>query len=138
MLQVNEHQDSSNQNLPTINFAQNNEMMTPAPLNANAFMACNQGVANGFGAMFFNIRDPSFTQTNQPIKQEPSLHIVLAVVTVILVVCFAVAAAGFNKFISSGGCIALFVVSYVLYLILGLCCSDLRSYLHNMKRNAEY
>jgi hypothetical protein len=88
--------------------------------------------------MFFNIRDPSFTQTNQPVKQDPSLHLVLVVVTVILIVLFAVAAAGFNKFISKGGCIAMFVVSYVFYLILGLCCSDLRNYLHNMKRNADY
>jgi hypothetical protein len=38
-------------------------------LNPNTFAACNEGLANGFGAMFFNIRDPTFKQTNDPIKQ---------------------------------------------------------------------
>ena len=88
--------------------------------------------------MFFNIRDPTFRQTNQPIKQNASLHIVLAIVTGIFIACLAVGAAGYKRFLSLGGCIGIIIASYVLYVILGICCSDLREYLHNMKRNAEY
>jgi hypothetical protein len=88
--------------------------------------------------MFFNIRDPSFKQTNQPVKKDASLHIVLAVMTGILIIGFVVAAVGFKTFLSLGGSAGLFAASYVLYLLFGICCSDLREYLNNMKRNSEY
>lgn len=101
-------------------------------------MACNEGIANGFGAMFFNIRDPSFRQTNQPVKQDASLHIALAIMTVILIIGFVVGAVGFNSFLTVGGSIGIFAAGYVLYLIFGLCCSDLREYISNTKRNTEY
>ena len=47
----------------------NQPQMQPNPFNQpntnyGAFAACNQGLSNGFGAMFFNIRDPNFTQKN--------------------------------------------------------------------------
>ena len=101
-------------------------------------MTCNEGIANGFGAMFFNIRDPSFRQTNQPVKQNASLHIVLGVMTGILIAGFVIGGVGFNKFLSMGGSVGIILGSYVLYLILGLCCSDIREYISNTKRNAEY
>jgi hypothetical protein len=140
MLQINQFPgQQANEGLPTIDYATNENLVMNggAPLSINAFHACNEGIANGFGAMFFNIRDPAFLKTNQPVKQDASLHILLAVMTGIMIICFAIAAAGINKY-PRAGTIVLFVVPYVLYLLLGICCSELRQYLHNMKPSAEY
>ena len=109
--------------------------MQPALAN---FAACNEGIANGFGAMFFNVRDPAFTQTNQPVKQEPSLHVALLVGSVLFFACIIIAGAGYKRFLPMDGTIALLGVSYVLYLILSIACSELRQYISNMKRNADY
>ena len=46
------------------NQQQPNPFNQPVPNDYGAFAACNQGLSNGFGAMFFNIRDPNFTQKN--------------------------------------------------------------------------
>ncbi len=51
-----------------INMANNNAVYPPPDPNQDYFAACNQGISNGFGAMFFNMRDPTFRQTNVPIK----------------------------------------------------------------------
>ena len=52
-------------------FQQTNEQIPTIDLNPDnkVFTICNQGVANGFGDMFFNIRDPTFAQKNDPVKQ---------------------------------------------------------------------
>lgn len=105
---------------------------------ANAFNACNEGIANGFGAMFFNIRDPSFKQTNQPIKQEPSLHVALLVGSIIFFACIIIAGIGYKTFLKMNGAIGILVSSYVVYLFLSIFCSELREYISNMKKNSDY
>lgn len=73
--------------------------------------------------MFFNIRDPSFKQTNQPVKVEPSLHVALLVGSIIFFACIIIAGAGYKKFLPVSATIAMIVVSYVLYLVLSIACS---------------
>lgn len=112
--------------------------MPPPPMNPNAFMACNEGIANGFGAMFFNIRDPGFTQKNVPIKQEASYHISVIVVSFILIGGIIVGAVGFMNFLDIGGTIGIILGTYFLYVMFAICCSDIRSYVSNMKKFGEY
>lgn len=64
------------------------------PMMGGYFAACNQGVANGFGAAFFNIRDPNFNQTNTPVKQPSSLHLPVVVFNMIFLACLAVGLVG--------------------------------------------
>lgn len=71
-------------------------------LDPNVFAACNQGVANGFGAMYFNIRDPTHTQKNVPVKQSPSMHLPVIIFNLIFFALLAVAVAGYNKFLEVG------------------------------------
>lgn len=115
------------------------QVYPPQPQNdANAFAACNEGLANGFGAMFFNVRDPNFTQTNVPIKQSPSMHVPVVVFNLIFLVCLAIGIAGMNNFLDVGGMIGMIIGSYVVYAIVSCCCSDIRNYVHNTKPFANY
>jgi hypothetical protein len=109
----------------------------PPPM-AGYFAACNQGVANGFGAMFFNIRDPNFNQTNTPIKQSSSLHLPVVVFNLIFLACLAVGLVGLNHFLDLGAMIGMIAGSYLVYLIVGICCSDIKDYVHNSKRFDNY
>lgn len=106
--------------------------------NRNAFINCNQGIANGFGAMFFNLRDPNFKQTNQPIKKNSSMHIVILISTIIYVACLIVGVVGLDTFLPLGATIGMIVGPYCLYLLLSICCSELREYLSNMKKFDGY
>ena len=109
--------------------------MQPALAN---FAACNEGIANGFGAMFFNIRDPAFTQTNHPAKRDASKHIPLAAGTVILIAGVAVGVAGVHSFLTVAGSVILIVISYIIYLACGCAFSELREYISNLKHLDDY
>ncbi len=110
----------------------------PQPMDPNIFMACNQGISNGFGDMFFNIRDPNFTQKNVPVKQQSSYHMAAIVVSFVLIGGIIVAAVGFMNFLDLGGTIALIAGTYFLYAFFAICCSDIRSYVSNMKKIGQY
>lgn len=45
---------------------------------------------------------------------------------------------GLNNFLSLGLVIGLICGLYVLYLIIGCCCSDIKEYIHNMKKFDQY
>jgi hypothetical protein len=76
--------------------------------------------------MFFNLRDPSFKQTNQPIKQETSLHFPLIFGSIALLGGIIVAAAGYKTFLPLSGTVCLIVIPYIIYLITAMACSELR------------
>ena len=84
--------------------------------------------------MFFNVRDPNFTQKNVPVKQGSSYHVAAFVVSFILIGGIIVAAVGFMKFLDLGATIALIAGTYFLYAFFAICCSDIRSYVSNMKK----
>lgn len=88
--------------------------------------------------MFFNIRDPAFTQKNEPIKREGSLHIAVIVGSVIFLGCLVVGAVGFTSFLTTSSAAIIIVISYLIYIGLSIFCSDLRNYISNMKPNAQY
>jgi len=73
-----------------------NQNLAPNPLNSDqnlnqfSFNLCNEGIANGFGPMFFNLRDPTFVQKNDPIKQDPSCHPCVGVFNFIFLICLVV------------------------------------------------
>ena len=104
--------------------------LEPNPLNVNnnvdpvSFNACNEGIANGFGAMFFNLREPGFTRTNDPVKKDSNNHVAILIVNIILYAGIGVAIAGiFLNFLSIGGVIGMIVGAYVFYLIICCCAS---------------
>jgi hypothetical protein len=117
-------------------------MLAQAPdaisYNPNTFAACNQGIANGFGAMFFNVRDPSFTQQNIPVKQNSSLHLPVVIFNVIFMACLIVGLIGLGAFLDIGAMIGMIVGSYLVYLIIGCCCSDIKDYVQNTKKFDDF
>jgi hypothetical protein len=88
--------------------------------------------------MFFNIRDPTFTQKNVPVRQDSSFHVAVIVVSFIMLAGIIVAAVGFMNFLDIGGTIGIILGTYFLYVIFAICCSDIRSYVSNMKKFGEY
>lgn len=70
--------------------------------------------------MFFNMRDPTFTKTNQPFKQEPSNHKAVIIGNILFLIGLG---AGIALTISKKqtGFIGLIIGTYVLYLILSFC-----------------
>ncbi len=58
--------------------------------------------------------------------------------TGVLIAGMVVGAIGFKSFLTLGSSIGVIAGSYVMYLLFGICCSDLREYLNNMKRNSDY
>lgn len=86
-------------------------------------MVCNEGIGNGFGNMFFNIRDPNFGKTNEPVKMPSEWYISTIVVTIIFGVCLIIGILGMTSFIGLGGAIGMIAGSYIIYLIFAICCS---------------
>jgi len=84
--------------------------------------------------MFFNIRDPTFTKTNAPVKTESEVHVASIVMTGILgfgVIVFMVLILVRALPIAAG--LGIIGALYVLYVILVICLSKIRPYLANMK-----
>ena len=77
-------------------------------------------------------------KTNKPIKQDSSMHAPVLVTNLIFWTCLAVGAAGFNSFIGMYGAIAMMVFSYSIYLIAICFCSDMKSYITNLKAFDDY
>ena len=103
-----------------------------------AFANCNQGLANGFGPMFFNVRDPSFNKKNTPVKQTASLHLCVIIPNLLFIGAVVTGVIGIDNFFSLGAAIGIMVGLYLLYLIFGCCCSDIKEYIQNMKRFDNY
>ncbi len=56
-------------------------------------------LAGGFGDMFFNMNDPNIAKTNEPIKQDSSMHTGTIIVTILMIAGIVVGAIGFRKFL---------------------------------------
>lgn len=100
------------------------------------FAACNEGIAAGFGPMFFNMRDPNLGKTNHPVKQDPSLHAAVVVGSAILFAGIIVAVVGYYSLFHAQTLpiVLLIVLPYLLYVVLSICCSTIRGYITNLKR----
>ena len=110
---------------------QNNPLNSDQTLQNNPFNTCNEGISNGFGPMFFNIRDPSFNKTNIPVPQETSKHPLVICGTLFFYGGLIVA----MLLISTETIyIALAVLTYLRYLYVSICCSDIRQYFNNIKK----
>ena len=89
--------------------------------------------------MYFNMRDPNFTQQNVPVKLENETNTGIIAVTVI----FLGGLTGGIIIITTteylfGLAIALMVVPYVLYLCVVGCYNEVTKYLENMKKFDDY
>jgi hypothetical protein len=117
-----------------------NQPMAPNPMKVNAFATCNGGIANGFGEMFYNMRDPTFqsTHSNVPQKQPASLHLCIVVFNCIFYALLALGIIGLNSFLDRTPAIIMIVVSYCFYLVVTCCCNDIRSYISNIKSFDSY
>ena len=43
-----------------------------------------------------------------------------------------------NNFLDIGGTIAIIIVFYALYVIIAICCSDIRTYVSNMRSFGDF
>jgi hypothetical protein len=88
--------------------------------------------------MFFNMRDPILHRTNDPTKIRASWHIAVVVANLIFLGWLIAAMVGYNVYISAGLAIGLIVGLYVVYIIVGCCCSDIKPFIENMKKFDQY
>ena len=116
----------------------NADLEPSSPIDPQIFKTCHQGIADGFGEMFFNLRDPTFTQKNVPVRQEASYPISISVVSFILFGAVILGAVGFNNFLDIGGTIAIILVAYFFYIIFAFCCSDIITYMGNIKKISDF
>ena len=77
-------------------------------------------------------------KTNDPIKQDSSVHAPVLVTNLIFWAGIAVSGAGSNNFLVAGAVAAIIVVSYLIYLIAVCCCSDMKGYINNLKAFDDY
>jgi hypothetical protein len=124
-----------------------NMALAPNPMNTenvnnfdpDAFAQCNQGIANGFGPMFFNLRDPTFIKTNAPTEQRPSYHVPVLIANLAFYAFFIGALVGnSNRTLSLIIALIFIFVSYGIYVGVTCFLSDVRPYLRNSKRMDEY
>jgi hypothetical protein len=103
-----------------------------------AEQSINQGIAQGFGQFFFNALDPNIAKTNIPAKLDSERHIAILVATAIMIggVIAGVILLGYPSLINVA--VALLVFPYCLYLILSICCSEIRGYITNLKKFDDY
>mgnify|MGYP000202124024 CR=1 FL=1 len=94
----------------------------------------NNQLANGFGAMFFNMNDPTVAQTNVPVKQDSSMHTATIIGTIIMIAGIVVGAVGFGKFLVAYSTGLVIGIPYLCYLIAAICISDIRGYITNLKK----
>ena len=94
--------------------------------------------AGGWGPMYFNVRDPNFTQKNEPIKQPSSMHINVVISSIILYAWVIVVGIGLYNFLDIGLAFGLFAAFYVIYFCCSCCCSDIKEYINNMKPFDHY
>ena len=88
--------------------------------------------------MFYNMRDPNQQKSNIPVKVGASFHFAVFVASLILAGGIIVGALGFNAFLTLGGVVGVMVGGFLIYLILSICCSDIRSYISNIKAFSDY
>ena len=113
--------------------------MQPNPFNAGQQLDPNpMNNAGGWGPMYFNVRDPNFTQKNEPIKQPSSMHINVVISSIILYAWVIVIAIGLYNFLDIGLAFGLFAAFYVIYFCCSCCCSDIKEYINNMKPFDHY
>ena len=86
--------------------------------------------------MYFNMRDPNLGKTNAPVKTESSLH--PGVVITNLVLWFVI---GLSLLLTSTGILyaptvpVLIIPAYIAYLFFACCCSDIKDFIENTKKN---
>ena len=77
-------------------------------------------------------------KTNEPIKQDSSIHTAVLIFSLIVWACLGIGGAGMNSFVGFGGSIAMIIISYFAYLITACCCSDIKGYLTNIQAFDDY
>ena len=75
---------------------------------------------------------------NDPVKLDSSKHVAVVVVSILLLAAIIVCAIGFNNFLSALAFGLILGLTYLLYIIIAICCSDTRGYITNLKRFDEY
>jgi hypothetical protein len=98
----------------------------------------NQGVVAGFGQFFFNALDPNIAKTNVPTKKESSKHVPIIITTVLYIAGIIVGIILLPKPETNSAGIAIIAVPYAIYLIVSICCSDIRGYITNLKKFDDY
>ena len=88
-----------------------------------------------YGNMYFT---PSMMKKNDPVKLDSSKHVAVVVVSILLLAAIIVCAIGFNNFLSALAFGLILGLTYLLYIIIAICCSDTRGYITNLKRFDEY
>ena len=100
-----------------------------------AWEQINGGVNQGFGENYFN---PNSGKKNIPEKLEPAKHTAIMMVNLLFLALLVTAIIGFNRFLDTGGFIAIIIVPYFFYLFIACCCSDIKGYIEKMKKFDDY
>lgn len=63
-------------------------------------MKIDGAISDAFGPFFFNLRDPSFTKTNDPIHKDSEWYIAALICSIIFFAGLIIGVIGFNKFLN--------------------------------------
>lgn len=107
------------------NYVDYNQHPTANSLQPEAVATLNNAIAQGFGPMFFNIRDPLFGKSNTPVKLKPSFHVPIIIGTLLMLIGLGIAVVGWKTFMPTNGSIYLIVGSYVVYLCASCFCGEI-------------
>jgi len=72
--------------------------------------------------MFFNMRDPTFTKTNMPLKQESSIHLPVVIGNILFFIGTG-AGIALMMIMKVVGFIGIIIGTYLIYICLSCCCS---------------
>ena len=95
-------------------------------------------VHNSFGQFFFNAHDPNIAKTNVPVKVDSSMHIPIVLLTLVLIGAVVTAIILIPKPENFNTGLGIVIAGYLIYLIIAICCSDIRGYISNLKKFDDY
>ena len=110
----------------------------PQTVNPMAQQQINMTVHNSFGQFFFNAHDPNIAKTNVPVKVDSSMHIPIVLLTLVLIGAVVTAIILIPKPENFNTGLGIVIAGYLIYLIIAICCSDIRGYISNLKKFDDY
>ena len=77
-------------------------------------------------------------KANEPARMPSSKHPAIIVVSILLLAAIIVCAVGFNSFLTALAFGLILGLTYLLYIIIAICCSETKGYITNLNKFDEY
>ena len=81
---------------------------------------------------------PTMMKNNDPVKQDSSMHVPVIVASILFWAGIIVGAVGLDNFLEAVITGVIIGITYLIYLIVSCCCSDMRGYVTNLQAFDDY